>query len=262
MCSSCGREICFECKDALGSNVSQGEPSVVFSCAHIIPHCQSNALTATCSSDPGVYHLQGKNLLPITRFHAGELAHAIDEMKLAMRNGKLRPVILAVFHRTDPLFILSPISHARDDELEKAEKSMEAMLLNEHELPTLVPLISPLVLLHASSLDRPTHTDKEYCPREATTLNCQDINPEYFMECLWPEGYPLVLRGSKIQGNWGPDYWILRYGHQNVTLENCETGETKASTVAEFLCTYGTESLRSETWKLKVRWITPFPYNN
>jgi hypothetical protein len=81
----------------------------------LAPHCQPNAPTATCSSDPGAYHLQDKNLLPITRFHASELAHAIDEMKLAMQNGKLRPAILAVFCCTD-LFILSPISHAQDDE--------------------------------------------------------------------------------------------------------------------------------------------------
>ena len=39
----------------------------------------------------------------------------------------------------------------------------------------------------------------------------------------------------------------------DVTLENCETGETKTSTVAEFLGTYGAEDPGAEIWKLKVR---------
>ena len=96
---------------------------------------------------------------------------------------------------------------------------------------------------------------------EPITFNCEDIIPHDFME-RWSEGYPLVLRGSEIQGNWGPDYWISRFGDQPVTLENCETGETIPSTVAEFLGTYGTEAFRAGIWKLKVCWITAFMYKN
>jgi hypothetical protein len=57
----------------------------------------------------------------------------------------------------------------------------------------------------------------------------------------------------KKQGHWGPDYWILRYGDNAVTLEDCDTGEVRKSTVAEYLHTYGVGVPRRKIWKLKVR---------
>jgi hypothetical protein len=110
------------------------------------------------------------------------------------------------------------------------------------------------------SLGECERTRSTYHAREPTAVNCQNVVPQDLME-RWSEGYPLVLRGSKIQGNWGPDYWISRFGQEPVMLENCETGELIPSTVAEFLSTYNTEVLRAGVWKLKVQ-IAAFMYKN
>jgi hypothetical protein len=80
--------------------------------------------------------LHGKNLLPITRFQAGELAHTVDEMKLAIQNGKLR---LVLSYYIESMLILSWISHARDNELDQAEKAMQAMSFSECDILRLVP---------------------------------------------------------------------------------------------------------------------------
>jgi hypothetical protein len=82
--------------------------------------------------------LDGKNLLLITRFQASELAHTIEEMKLAIQNGKLR---LVLWHSPpiEPILILSCISHAWDNELDQAEKAMEAMSLSEPDILRSVP---------------------------------------------------------------------------------------------------------------------------
>lgn len=113
--------------------------------------------------------------------------------------------------------------------------------------------------LYISSRGRPIlDVDEPYKARDPAIFDSGDVSPQKFLEQLWPIGHPFVIRGSKIQGSWGPDYWISRYRDQQVTLENCETGETKPSTVAEFLCSYGTEMSRAEIWKLKVFQVTVF----
>ena len=103
---------------------------------------------------------------------------------------------------------------------------------------------------------------ESYVDQEAPTYNYTDISPQEFLQHLWPKGHPLVIRGVKKKGKWDPGYWIERYGHECVTLENCETGETKASTVGEYLSTYGEMSPRKEIWKLKARLSTASLYNN
>jgi hypothetical protein len=130
-------------------------------------------------------------------------------------------------------------SPARDNELDQVdqvEKAVEATCLSGRELGD-------------SGLEEP------YQPREPLTFNWLDVSSQEFQDKIWPRGCPVLIRGSKIQGNWGPEYWISRYGHIDVTIENCETGETGPSTVAAFLRTYGTVSLenpRAGVWKLKV----------
>jgi len=77
--------------------------------------------------------LHGKNLLPITRFQASKLAHTIEEMKLVIQNGNLR---LVLWHSPfiEPILILLWISHAQDNELDQAEKAMEAMSPSERDI--------------------------------------------------------------------------------------------------------------------------------
>lgn len=112
------------------------------------------------------------------------------------------------------------------------------------------------------AIDLELGENEPYSDREAPTYNVNDINPRQFVNHLWPLGVPLVLRGVKKKGNWGPEYWIERYGDQKVTLENCETGETKTATVEEYLSTYGAITPRTEAWKLKVRWVIALLFNN
>jgi hypothetical protein len=100
--------------------------------------------------------------------------------------------------------------------------------------------------VEAMSLDEP------YQAQQPATFNYADVSPHEFIENLWPKSCPLLIRGANIQGKWDPGYWISRYGDIEVMLENCQTGEIKPSTVGEFLCTYGADGPRSETWKLKV----------
>jgi hypothetical protein len=101
-------------------------------------------------------------------------------------------------------------------------------------------------------LSQPMYADRPYCTQQPPTFNCDEVDPQIIFK-IWSEGDPLVLRGCHMQGHWGPSYWISRFGTEGVTLEHCETGETKKSTVAEFLQTYGTEVSLADVWKLKVR---------
>lgn len=95
--------------------------------------------------------------------------------------------------------------------------------------------------------------DESIQTRGPAYYNCSEIDPQDFIERIWPIGRPVVLRGMKLQGDWGPEYWIERETHKVVTVEDCRTGETRKTTVPEYLKSFGAGSPRSTVEKLKVR---------
>ncbi|KZP02820.1 hypothetical protein FIBSPDRAFT_668874, partial [Athelia psychrophila] len=69
----------------------------------------------------------------------------------------------------------------------------------------------------------------------------------------WSTGTPVVVKGIQLKGTsqWGPNYFSQRHGAHRVTIINCETGETRVITVAEFMATMGRLQVDGEIWKLK-----------
>jgi hypothetical protein len=62
----------------------------------------------------------------------------------------------------------------------------------------------------------------------------------------------VVVSEVLIQGSWDPSYFINTFDDEGVTLINCETGETKKSTVKEYFETFLNPTGESGIWKLKV----------
>lgn len=72
----------------------------------------------------------------------------------------------------------------------------------------------------------------------------------------WSKGLPLVITDLMIQGSWDPQYFIDHFGWMPVTVVNCETGDTKSSTVTKFFSLFLHPEDRTGSWagiwKLKV----------
>ncbi|KIM80675.1 hypothetical protein PILCRDRAFT_52980, partial [Piloderma croceum F 1598] len=80
----------------------------------------------------------------------------------------------------------------------------------------------------------------------------------------WSQGTPVVITDIEIQGNWTPEYFIKRYGDENVTVENCETDETVPTTVMEFFLHFGkrTNIMKLKDWPPEKDFSTQFPEFN
>jgi hypothetical protein len=70
----------------------------------------------------------------------------------------------------------------------------------------------------------------------------------------WSQGIPVVVTGvhTNLQGDWGPQYFIERYGTQRVTLVDCETDNTQQTTVSHFFQNFHCAGDRRQILKLKV----------
>ena len=90
-----------------------------------------------------------------------------------------------------------------------------------------------------------------YHERDPPRFCFEDLSSTGFIR-HWSYGVPAVVNSVKFQGKWDPDYFINTYGEQKVTLEDCETGKTKPSTVAAFFRGFLDPSNRDRIWKLKV----------
>lgn len=68
-------------------------------------------------------------------------------------------------------------------------------------------------------------------------------------------GTPIVVKGIQLKGTsqWCPNYFSQRHGAQRVTIINCETGETRVISLAQFMATMGGLRIDGEIWKVKVR---------
>ena len=69
------------------------------------------------------------------------------------------------------------------------------------------------------------------------------------------QGIPVVVTGvdAGLHGDWGPEYFIERYGSHKVTLVDCESECTRQSTVALFFQDFLNACDRRQILKLKVR---------
>jgi hypothetical protein len=102
----------------------------------------------------------------------------------------------------------------------------------------------------------------QFTDQEVPRLHYDDTKTAEFLSC-WSKGNPVVVTHVKHQGFWDPNYFIERYGGVSVEVENCETGDIRDSTVAEFFRTFLTPDQRMGIWKLKVssvRRISGFVY--
>jgi hypothetical protein len=98
----------------------------------------------------------------------------------------------------------------------------------------------------------PHFHDEEYSIRQAPTFRHAQLSDDEFLR-LWSEGKPVVITDIAQQGTWGPDYFMERYGDTEVTIEDCETGELRKTTVRSYFQTYVESGERNSVWKLKVR---------
>jgi hypothetical protein len=71
----------------------------------------------------------------------------------------------------------------------------------------------------------------------------------------WSQSEPMVVTDVQhtLQGSWNPDYFKQTFGHQSVTVIDCETNEELKSTVRDFFETFGSPVTQRRTLKIKVR---------
>ncbi|KZP02008.1 hypothetical protein FIBSPDRAFT_906249, partial [Athelia psychrophila] len=72
-------------------------------------------------------------------------------------------------------------------------------------------------------------------------------------ERVWSMGTPIVVNNIQLKGTsqWGPNYFSQRHGAQHVTIINCETGETRVVSLAQFMGSMGRLHIDGEIWKVK-----------
>jgi hypothetical protein len=137
---------------------------------------------------------------------------------------------------------LLPISRFNVDELKDAIKSMKSILE-----------MNPPASVETMATGRTQIKHPEAPIFDLRTLNSTQL------PLVWSRGVPMVVSHieSRLQGDWGPSYFIDQYGSNKVTIQNCATLEEKHSTVGEFFRTFGTTSLddRTQILKLKVRYF-------
>jgi hypothetical protein len=57
---------------------------------------------------------------------------------------------------------------------------------------------------------------------------------------------------TRIQGDYGPAYFIQLYGQRKVILHDCESNHTRSATVSDFFRTFGVSTGQRRIYKLKV----------
>jgi hypothetical protein len=102
------------------------------------------------------------------------------------------------------------------------------------------------------------HSDEHYSRKLAPTFRHADLSDNEFLR-HWSEGKPIVVTDVKQQGEWGPEYFISRYRTTPVVVEDCETGRSWKSTVADFFDQFLKHDERT-IWKLKVSLLSFWTY--
>lgn len=145
-----------------------------------------------------------------------------------------------------------PVSRFAEEELNSAINSMRFHLQN-HSMPVLAHPTSRQNFDIAVAASTDHDGNKSPSRRITPTLSVRTFNVTEF-ERHWSQGIPVVITDvdSRLQGDWGPSYFIQQYGREKVVIQNCETQTNRQSTVAEFFRDFGGPTERTRILKLKV----------
>jgi hypothetical protein len=85
-------------------------------------------------------------------------------------------------------------------------------------------------------------------PLEAHKMDISCLNHAKFQEILL-RAEPLVVNNVHhiMQGEWTPEYFVQRFGSQEVMITDCETNYDYSSTVSQFFRGFGTQQPRIRT---------------
>jgi hypothetical protein len=155
---------------------------------------------------------------------------------------------------------LCPISRFQIDELKDAIKSMKVILETASPAST-APNVSSLANVMVEARIAAAANPQQGHSQEVPTFDLQKLDMDQF-EHYWSRGVPVVISNvqSKLQGIWGPSYFIERYGAQEVYVYDCETNSPQPSTVAAFFRTFGKPRVSGQIFKLKVCTVVCSPF--
>jgi hypothetical protein len=149
---------------------------------------------------------------------------------------------------------LRPVSRFQKDELSAAIDEMQLLVDQDPQSQIHSRNSEPHTAvedMERMELGLQSRSSDEYRDLDAPRFYTDTFNDLEFLR-HWSQGLPAVVGPIQYQGHWGPEYFIERYGTESVTLEDCETGETKPTTVADFFQSLLITDRRTHIWKLKV----------
>jgi hypothetical protein len=141
-----------------------------------------------------------------------------------------------------------PISRFQDDELKEAIEEMRGIIQHDtFDHAREGELDDAMARLELRAEGSPS--DETYHERDSPRFRHEDLSDTEFVR-HWSYGIPVVVSSLNFQGTWDPAYFIRTFGTKDVTIENCETGETRLSNVAAFFQKFLDPG--DGIWKLKV----------
>jgi hypothetical protein len=90
-----------------------------------------------------------------------------------------------------------------------------------------------------------------YDMQEAPRIRHRQLTSTEF-HAHWSRGIPVIVTNVVLQGKWGPQYFVREHGETKITLVDCETEQTRNSTVAEFFGSFGQSEGRTKIEKCKA----------
>jgi [histone H3]-dimethyl-L-lysine9 demethylase len=217
---------------------------------------------------PGIKH-DMSSFSPVSRFYGSELEEAVNEMEelMGLQNGVERTsnetaTSMGGVEDTGPssaskmdMFDLATAAADAGD----AEPSTRPLMATRKPLMGLAATLvepgldntfkledsAPLSRKASDGLPIPSLPIKFYSDAELT----EDV-----FCSIWLRGDPLVVSGllPKFRIQWTPQYFMEKYGKQMCHVLDCQTDETKNTTVREFFSGFGKYEGRKNCWKLKV----------
>ncbi|TFY68723.1 hypothetical protein EVG20_g3448 [Dentipellis fragilis] len=261
MCTQCGQECCSDCFDEVRRLTNP-------TWSAIGRNSETNPEKLSISSKPGFLSCsrgskhRGQNFLAVSRFRKEELLSAVEEMEDLVKV----PEATKELPVNAPRPPLSPLIIPAPAPLEdNATTSQPVCFEGARESPP-----SPLSPLPDDNMDNdlppqpqpqpqkpvePAAADPatDDIPSEITQVfSDSELTEDIFREA-WRQGYPLVVTDqlSKFAIGWTPEYFIEKYGEQECSIVECQTNETKQTTVGEFFKQFKTREGRTGCWKLK-----------
>lgn len=132
-----------------------------------------------------------------------------------------------------------------DDTIQDMETFVEHALSSDDSKPDhLLPDFAPLYISNEST-EIPSRTIFQFSDRDLT---------EAVFRRHWAKGHPLLITeiGSKLKEPWTPQWFMEMYGSQECDIIECQTNQSKRTTVRGFFGNFGSYEGRQECWKLKV----------